>query len=474
MKSALFLLGFCAFLALAPREPWSGAAQLNLATARSLAHGSLDVAAAGPLDGTHVHRGRRYARTPAAALPLLPAALVAGNGDTAARAAQLLGAAAAAAAAALTLVVFFGNLRRLGTRPGAALWGTALLGACTGLLVEARVPDGTALAALLLTWALGAGRQFARAPAPRRALALGAACALVGVVEPTLLPAAGVIVIAAVLRAGARGSSAALWMMLPLVVGGALGVGYQRALGFAPEPTGDLLQGLDGLLLSTGKSVLLYNPPLVLAAAALPWWWRTRRREAAVTLAVLVAGVWAAARLAEWHGDVAWGPRRLVPLLPVALEPIALWLEASWARLRPSLRALAVALALAGAGVQMVGAALPPETFVRVVTMVKNGTGAAGWFAAPDACHFIPQFSPLQGQPWLIAHALKHDRNLSVDPPWTFLIATTPRLDRDWPLLRVDWWAAAWPWPAATALLMLLVAAAIVAAVRLFGRLVVR
>ena len=47
-----------------------------------------------------------------------------------------------------------------------------------------------------------------------------------------------------------------------------------------PVRAEDLLEGLDGLLLSTGKSLFLYSPPLILALFGLRDWWRTRRPDA--------------------------------------------------------------------------------------------------------------------------------------------------------------------------------------------------
>ncbi|NJL92732.1 MAG: hypothetical protein HC915_02850, partial [Anaerolineae bacterium] len=82
--------------------------------------------------------------------------------------------------------------------------------------------------------------------------------------------------------------------------------------------------GISGLLLAPGRSVFLFAPPLVLAV----WLWRPfwRRWPAlaeaiglAWGLALLVYGSWWA-----WHGGWAWGPRFLVPLLPVSLLPLGL------------------------------------------------------------------------------------------------------------------------------------------------------
>jgi hypothetical protein len=460
MRGRLFVIFFCAFVALAPREPWSGRTRAFSTAARHLVGArTLDLADDAPSRFTSVAHGQRRLVEPVGALLLAPAALAYRAGE---RVGPLVEAASAAALAALVCVVFFANLRRLGVAPRAALGGTLLVGFATSLWVYARLPDGTAAAALALLLALDRARRLRAAPNARDAIALGLAGGALALIAPELGPAA--LVLGVLALAGTRGRSRLAGLSLaalgPLVLASVLVEAYRIAIGAPPAPRGDLLEGLYGLLLSTGKSVFLYNPPLALGVLALPWFWRTRRSEALLTLAVLAGGVLSIARLVDWHGDPAWGPRRLVPLVPIAMEPIAAWLAASWAGARRRTRALVAALAVGGAGVQLLGAALPADTFLRVATLEKDHSGAPGWFGeAPSECHFIPQLSPLVGNAWLLAHAARHDRNLAADPPWTLIVPSTPRLDAEWPHLRVDWWAAGWPrLPAALGLLALAVA----------------
>src|SRR6185369_2750748 len=78
-----------------------------------------------------------------------------------------------------------------------------------------------------------------------------------------------------------------------------------------------LWTGLTGLLLSPGKSLFLYAPvvlvPLLFARsicrrAAAEWW-------LAAGLTATYIGV--SGRWAGWTGDLAWGPRFLVPVIPL-------------------------------------------------------------------------------------------------------------------------------------------------------------
>lgn len=101
-------------------------------------------------------------------------------------------------------------------------------------------------------------------------------------------------------------------------------------------------QGIPGLLISPGKGVFFYAPPLILS---LILWPRFRRAHPALgeflALAWIIAlpfyGMWWA-----WDGGWSWGPRFLVPLIPLSGLPlIMLPGQRVW-------RGIAVALVLAG------------------------------------------------------------------------------------------------------------------------------
>ncbi|MBN1680798.1 MAG: hypothetical protein JW966_10935, partial [Anaerolineae bacterium] len=113
--------------------------------------------------------------------------------------------------------------------------------------------------------------------------------------------------------------------------------------------TTPLWKGIGGLLFSPGRSVFLYAPPLALAVAL---WSRFRRHHAA--LADVLALLWIMALVFyggwwAWHGGWCWGPRFLVPLLPLSCLPLgALPDRSAWRR-------LALNLCVIGLGVQCAG-----------------------------------------------------------------------------------------------------------------------
>jgi hypothetical protein len=459
MRLGVLLLVLAALLLCAPREPFPDEVRVQSAAARSLVRGRLDVARELPSTPdafTHVREGRRYPNTPPGlALGLLPSALLEPvlRAPTLAPWARLAGSALAALCVALSCVLFLATLRREGVRAPVAVAGTLALAFATGLCAAGRVPDGAALTTLLLYWAL----VRARTPSPGASLAAGGALAWLVLIEPSLQGAAIVLWVATLARRRDPLSAAA--MGLPLAIGCVLVFLHRAHTGWFPDAPGDLLQGLDGLLLSTGKSVLLYSPLVALAAFALPAFVRTRRADALTGLLVALAVLIGAAQLHRWHGDPAWGPRRLAPLLPILAEPLLVWLDARSGLARRRAWLAFGALALVGVLVQALGIAVAPAAYLRLLGQVHQSTGAPGWFAEDEDALFIPQFSPLSGHAFVLRH-LGGRGEPEKDTTWHVLQPTTPRLDKAMADTRIDWWALALPRGQAAAAVALLVALA--------------
>ncbi len=131
-------------------------------------------------------------------------------------------------------------------------------------------------------------------------------------------------------RAQLAGAMRLMWIALgalPFAAGvlihNALRFGDAFSTGYAGESfSTSLWQGVSGLLLSPGKGVWLYAPPLLLSVALWPRFWRAQR-----ALACFLALAWAVAlpfygSWWAWDGGWAWGPRLLVPLLPLSCLPL--------------------------------------------------------------------------------------------------------------------------------------------------------
>jgi hypothetical protein len=246
-------------------------------------------------------------------------------------------------------------------------------------------------------------------------------------------------------------------------------------VGARAEPTGDLVQGLVGFLLSPGKSLFMYAPLTLLAIPSLVRLWRTRRQDAELLLVVTAAVLLATARLADWHGDPTWGPRRIVPLVPLAVEAVALAWQSrpSPARRRGPLVLLGLLVA-AGLFVSVVGVALAPTTYLEVLRDVRVQTGAPSWFAAgPDEAHFIPQFSPVLGHAWLLSHLIRRAPRFDLDAPWKLLIQQSPPMMELLPRVTIDWFGRQLPIPLLTSWLLLLCVAVALSAWLIKRRLVI-
>lgn len=186
--------------------------------------------------------------------------------------------------------------------------------------------------------------------------------------------------------------------------------GSPFATGYGSAPASifrnDLLPGLYGLLLSPGKSLLLYAPPLLL----LPWaLLRFARRDAVLAAAIaalLLINLLFYARLNFWHGDGAWGPRYLNIILPLLVLPLA-ELAAAWSAQR-SVRIALSAVLLAAVPVQLAGVTINLNAYLGV---------------QPDAetRYFVPSQSPILGQLRLLSSQLQQDLRARFQSPAVWL-----------------------------------------------------
>lgn len=217
------------------------------------------------------------------------------------------------------------------------------------------------LQAAALGGALALAFGAARAPAPRAAARLAAAAgfsagfaillksSLAAVAPLLLLPLAA----ASTLRgrrllAAALGSAAPLaaWLVLEIVRFGAPFSGYGGE-GF----THPLADGLWRLLVGPNRGLLLFFPAAALAVAALVRTTRgngdtPRRLAAAASLAATAVLLVTAASWWAWHGAGGWGPRLLVPAVPLLAPWAALATEGLAGRPRRLVAGLSIALNL--------------------------------------------------------------------------------------------------------------------------------
>ena len=141
-----------------------------------------------------------------------------------------------------------------------------------------------------------------------------------------------------------------------LLFGGPFEFGYPTAAEGAKRlNTFDtpLFTGLYGFLLSPGKSIFIFAPPVILALAGLRRLWKLDRGAATVAMLLPLIYILFYARYTQWEGGYCVGPRYLVPsivLLCLGLGPIL-------ADAAPSTKKIALFALVLGAFVQCVSLA---------------------------------------------------------------------------------------------------------------------
>ncbi|MEO7974965.1 MAG: hypothetical protein ABIU84_15395, partial [Thermoanaerobaculia bacterium] len=102
--------------------------------------------------------------------------------------------------------------------------------------------------------------------------------------------------------------------------GSVLETGYGKEAG---NFTASFAVGFVGLLASPSKGVFWYCPVLLLAVLGGRAFWRRDRACALTILAASAAWLLLISRYYQWYGGGSWGPRFLVPLLPLWILPAA-------------------------------------------------------------------------------------------------------------------------------------------------------
>lgn len=225
-------------------------------------------------------------------------------------------------AACLLLAAFYVLLR---DRAAPTLWRPLLAGALLALLVATRLDAALFVPPLLLYLLL---------PRERRAARLFALC----------LPLAAALAGLGFYNAARFGS--------PLESGYSGGNVYDVRDTHPSHSVASLLGAVYGLLISPGKGLVEYAPVVLLAPFGALAAWTRRRAETALLLALIAIDLIAHANvLIRWVGGWSWGPRFLLPVLPLLLLLIAPLLRRS-VRARRGVGAALAVLAVLGLLVQ--------------------------------------------------------------------------------------------------------------------------
>ncbi len=276
---------------------------------------------------------------------------------------SMLGPVAGGLLAAFLFMLFL----EVGASPRGALFWSVAACLATPLWVYAKSFLTEPLSALGLVAGLYGALRFRRGGGPQHALLCGLAWGGTVLVKYALLPA--VVVLALPFLPDLRRMRAALPGVFAVLVCVALALAYNAmrtgsvfGSGYGRQGTLDafstpLFVGLYGLLLSSGKGVLWFAPLVVLVPAAVVPAWRRLGAPAIAIAAACALMTLIYASFEHWAGDGSWGPRYLVPFVPLALVlVVAAHAQQPWGgvprrALVGTLAALGLIVQLGGVGV---------------------------------------------------------------------------------------------------------------------------
>ncbi|HEY3216983.1 MAG TPA: hypothetical protein VGK93_10875 [Candidatus Eisenbacteria bacterium] len=377
-----------------------------LQLSRAMLRGHIDV----PAGATMVGRGGKQYTKNAAGQAVLALPLVAGAEAAAAAvperrelAVRFVVSFFNAIVTGLLLGWFYRAARSLAVGAGAALAATVLLGFTTPLWVYAKSFMAEPLQGLGLLLALTGNLHTDRGP-QRLAGAIGVLLATL--VKPSMAPLAILCAVCALPLSQRpwRAMVPALLGFLLAVIGhlvynaARFGNPFETGYGAQATPaayTTPLLVGLYGLLLSTGKGVLWFAPALWLA----PTGGRLMRAAGGTALAavgaILATSVFALGlygTFEHWAGDGSFGPRYLVPLLPLAFLPVGFALDRAsrWGR------RWAFVLGVLGLVVQLGGVSIHFGAQMREAGDYPYRLPLGDPRFMSDS-HFNPSYSPITG-----------------------------------------------------------------------------
>lgn len=160
--------------------------------------------------------------------------------------------------------------------------------------------------------------------------------------------------------------------------------------------------GLVALLVAPGRSLFVYAPAVTLGLFGLGELRRRLPTIAAFALAMVALRWLTISTRSDWFGGWALGPRHLVPVLPLAILPLAALWQRFFTTMRPGGRALVIAGHLAAVAVSAYLSAY--SIFEWMFKLSVDPEISASGQRMIDLSHWWPSASPLAGY-----HTLKTD-----------------------------------------------------------------
>lgn len=300
--------------------------------------------------------------------------------------------------AGLAALAFRALARRLS--PGASGWwapgflaGTYLFPYAADSFVEPFCAAGLAA---------GAALALSESLTPRRAVLAALAWCSAALLKPVLWLLAPVLLLGILLAPGlekvrvrnalfALGTETALLVVALLAnvlrSGSAAEAGYGSQMFAFTTP---FFTGLYGLVLSPGRGLLFFAPVLLAAVLSL--------RKLSPAAAALLPGaglllILVMARWWGWNGGSAWGPRLVLPVLPLLVAPAVL-----------ASGRLSAALLAVGCLLNVPGVLVAPGMWATYAELLVPPPGGAWPRSGPDRVSDVPSLTPLYGHWWMLTH----------------------------------------------------------------------
>lgn len=149
-----------------------------------------------------------------------------------------------------------------------------------------------------------------------------------------------------------------------------------------------LIYGLYGLLFSSGRGFLIYSPPMILAFFCVARFWKKHPLPAALVVFAALIRLYLFAKWCKWHGGLSWGPRYIIPLVPL-LGLMVNETLLKFKKFTSGIRMLIVIIILTGFAVQIIAVLVSPtKTNTNIYPLI---------YSDENQSLFIPQISAITG-----------------------------------------------------------------------------
>jgi hypothetical protein len=202
--------------------------------------------------------------------------------------------------------------------------------------------------------------------------------------------------------------------------------GYTKASFSSP-----FYNGLWGLLLSPGKSFFVYSPVVVLFFFSIKRFLLDHKKEGLLFISIIILMIGVYCRWNVWSGDLCWGPRFLLVLIPFFMIPTAYIFEELLLKRGRIKLAIVSILVLGSILIQVPAIAvhylhflnyfkrnvsfIPPPNQRIFIDGEKRALGLRDHYID---FQFIPEFSPVLGQWWVFKNLIFKNKEAFQNTPW--------------------------------------------------------